>query len=1080
MSKTFKRFFAGLLAFVMVFAMTAVAALKAEVKADEGQYEMFLAIGAAEDWSMCYDNAPDYAGDIQATNAQIGVGETATISLVMPREVDKTWYLAPVLVAEGVQDLDYTISSITLDGAEILDTVNLNAREAGNWWYEATGVFTDKQAIRLAGGYNEWGDKFMAEGPTGWTEISYTITLNSIEFAPEYEMFVAIGAAEDWSMCYDNAPDYAGDIIPTKAMVSEGKTVTIGLTMPREVDKTWYVAPVLVADGIEKLDYTIDSITLDGEEILPNVNLDARADGNWWYEATGPYTDTQAIRLAGGYNEWGDKFMAESPVGWTELYYTITINNIEKAPEYDTFLAIGAAEDWSMCFDNAPDYAGDIIATVEKVSVGETVTVSLTMPREVDKTWYLAPVLVAEGVQQLDYTVNSITIDGEEVLGNINLDARADGNWWYEATGPYTDTQSIRLAGGYNEWGDKFMAESPVGWTELTYTYTLNNLSTEAAGNVVAVELPDEIEIFLGYGGENVAGSWDMCWANEADNASGIVAKKDMISVGETVTIGLTMPNTVTKTYWMAPTMVVSGVGSMDVTIDSIKVDGQEVIDQVDFSLGADRGEWWYEGTGNYTAEETLRLAGGYNEWADKYLPINDLFANGWTEIEYTITLNSIAPVAPTVSNEIIYDGEVTMFLAGTAESADQAWDWTFANGTTDNAALVGTVATAKAGDTVTIGVTYPSAVHHTWWLAPTVVLPEAEDGLDKYLVDYTIDKVTIDGTDVTDKIDLSLKEQKSWYEGTENHPVTRTIRLAGGYNEWGEHFIPGDLLAGHTNIEYTITINKIYGVVVEEVEGPKADLDGTYNAYVGIQSGAYTFRNAWDDATYGRDTNPEAFGQMSLIESDGTMTKKAGSFVDAVIAGNGTYTVEVNDIAWDDGSEALNLLFISTDIPNSGEITFSNLKVDFDGKNVMEFAEGFLDGDSKEVMKILFINIWNKDITNSYNMAGMLPTSNVKITFDVSGFNYDKVADAEPTPEPTPEPTVAPTEAPAEPTVAPTEAPAATEAPAEPTAAPTEAPADVDADAEGGMSPVVIVIIVVAVIAVAAGAAFVVMKKKK
>ena len=1083
MSKTFKRFFAGLLAFVMVFAMTAAAAPAKEVKADEEKYEMFLAVGAAQDWSMCYANEADYAGGIQSTKANIGVGETATISLVMPNEVDYTWYLAPVLVAEGVEKLDYTINSIMLDGAEILGDVNLNAREAGNWWYEGTGPYTDKQAIRLAGGYNEWGDKFMATSPVGWTEVSYTITLNSIEFAPEYEMFVAIGAAQDWSMCYDNAPDYAGDIVATKAMVSEGETVTIGLTMPREVDYTWYVAPVLVAEGVEKLDYTINSITLDGAEILGDVNLDARADGNWWYEGTGSFTETQAIRLAGGYNEWGDKFMATSPTGWTELYYTITINNIEKAPEYETFLAIGAGNDWSMCWANEPDNASGVVGTVEKVSVGETVTLSLVMPKEVDYTWYLAPVLVAEGIQKLDYTVNSITIDGAEVLGDVNLDARADGNWWYEGTGPYTETQAIRLAGGYNEWGDKFMATSPTGYTEITYTYTLNSASTEAAGNVVAVELPDEIEIFLGYGGENVSGSWDMCWANEEDNASGIIAKKDMISVGETVTIGLTMPNTVTYTWWMAPTMVVSGVGSMDVTIDSIKVDGEEVIDQVDFSLNPDRGEWWYEGTGNYTAEETLRLAGGYNEWADKYLKINDICANGWTEIEYTITLNSIAPVAPTVSNEITYTGDVTMFLAGTAESADQAWDWTFANGSTDNAALTGTVATAKAGDTVTIGVTYPTPVHHTWWLAPTLVLPEAEDGLDKYLVDYTIDKVTIDGADVTDKITLSADAPLSWYEGTENHPVTRTIRLAGGYNEWGadgtSKCIDGALLAGHTNIEYTITINKIYGVVVEEVEGPKADLDGTYNAYVGIQSQNFTFRNAWDDGTYGRDTNPEAFGQMSIVETDGTLTKKAGSFVDTVIAGNGTYTMEINDLAWDDGSEALNLLFISTDIPKSGEIVFSNVKVDFDGKNVMEFAEGFLDGDSKEVMKILFINIWNKDITASYNMAGMLPKSNVKITFDVSGFNYDKAAEV--TPEPTPEPTVAPTEAPAEPTVAPTEAPAApTEAPAEPTAAPTEAPADVDADADGGMSPVVIAVIVVAVIAVAAGAAFVVMKKKK
>ena len=45
MSKTFKRFFAGLLAFVLVFAMTAAIAPAKEVKADfgrAGKFEMYL------------------------------------------------------------------------------------------------------------------------------------------------------------------------------------------------------------------------------------------------------------------------------------------------------------------------------------------------------------------------------------------------------------------------------------------------------------------------------------------------------------------------------------------------------------------------------------------------------------------------------------------------------------------------------------------------------------------------------------------------------------------------------------------------------------------------------------------------------------------------------------------------------------------------------------------------------------------------------------------------------------------------------------------------------------------------------
>ena len=35
-------------------------------------------------------------------------------------------------------------------------------------------------------------------------------------------------------------------------------------------------------------------------------------------------------------------------------------------------------------------------------------------------------------------------------------------------------------------------------------------------------------------------------------------------------------------------------------------------------------------------------------------------------------------------------------------------------------------------------------------------------------------------------------------------------------------------------------------------VSAAEVDLDGTYHAYIGVQSASYTFRNAYDDATYG------------------------------------------------------------------------------------------------------------------------------------------------------------------------------------------------------------------------------------
>ncbi len=917
-----------------------------------------------------------------------------------------------------------------------------------------------------------------------------------------YDMFLAIGADTEggsWNaQYYGGSADDTANIIPTTAKVKAGDTVTIGITCETEISYTWFTRPVIAVDGkVYAVDYTINSITMDGAEILPEVDL--AAGDACWAESTGPHTD--ALCLAGGYNEWGTKYIATAPANFTELMYNITINAIGdpaeiNAPSFDMFLAIGADTEggsWNaQYYGGSADDTANMTATTAKVKAGDTVTIGVTCETPITYTWFTRPVIAADGnTYAVDYTINSITMDGKDILPEVNL-AADEKKFWAETTGPYTD--ALCLAGGYNEWGTKYIAAAPANFKELMYNITINSIGpASAGGDVTTVELPDEIETFIGIGAENAAGAWDMCWANEADYAGEIIGTVEKVSVGETVTLKLVMPNEVTHTYWFAPTLVVSGVGSLDATITSMKFDGEEYIQEVDFNVNPDRGTWWYEGTGTYTAEETLRLAGGYNEYADKYLAE---VPTGWTEMELTYTLNSIAPVAPTVSNEIVYTGDVTMFLAGTAESADQAWDWTYANGSTDNAAIVGTAVTAKAGDTVTIGVTYPGPVYHTWWLSPTLVLPEAEEGLDKYLVDYTIDKVTIDGTDVTDKLDLTLGEKASWYEGTEDYPATRAIRLKGGYNEWGDHYIAGDLLAGHTNIEYTITINKIYGVVVEEVEGPKVDKMGAYNAYIGVQTAdSWAFRNAWDDATYGKDSvdNPDAFNQLSIAETDLGLVKKNGTITDTAITGNGTYTVSLKDFdfvnAAGTAATAMNLLFVSTDIPNSGEITISNAVVKFDGKVVMEVEDCILNPDSKEWMNVIFINIWNKEVTAAYPMDGVVPAQSIEITFDVSGFDYDNTAAVEPTPEPTPEPTVAPTEAPAEPTaaptVAPTEAPAATETPeptatTAPTAAPTEAPADVDADAEGGMSPFVIGLIVVAVLAVAGGAAFVVMKKKK
>lgn len=258
-----------------------------------------------------------------------------------------------------------------------------------------------------------------------------------------------------------------------------------------------------------------------------------------------------------------------------------------------------------------------------------------------------------------------------------------------------------------------------------------------------------------------------------------------------------------------------------------------------------------------------------------------------------------------------------------------------------------------------------------------------------------------------------------------------------------------------------------------------------TYNAYIGFQTAPYSFRNSFDDATYGKDVadgkyfnsvivwggnDPETFPQYEDKFDDDMPGGQAGyvlpaTYTDVKIDKDGTYKVGVTDFDWAlDGSSAFNLLFVSTDIPfdkDAGEdgesiAKFSDCKVIVDGTVTSEVADPVVDtedGKKSGYTKVLFANIWNKDL-ESY--AGAYPTKSLEIEFTVSGLGS---GDAD---------TDAPaTDAPA------TEAPA-TDAPA------TEAPTTTGDSSKPSTNTGVEGIAVVAGVAVLAAGAVVVAKKRK
>ena len=109
------------------------------------------------------------------------------------------------------------------------------------------------------------------------------------------------------------------------------------------------------------------------------------------------------------------------------------------------------------------------------------------------------------------------------------------------------------------------------------FAFLLASVMMFSTLSLTAAAEGEEYLMFLAYGGEYTEGAWDMCWANEEGNASGIEATTATFKAGDTVTIGLKMPQAATYTWYMAPTIVAENVTSLSYTIDSVTIDGKDV-----------------------------------------------------------------------------------------------------------------------------------------------------------------------------------------------------------------------------------------------------------------------------------------------------------------------------------------------------------------------------------------------------------------------------------------------------------------------------------------------------------------------
>ena len=341
-----------------------------------------------------------------------------------------------------------------------------------------------------------------------------------------------------------------------------------------------------------------------------------------------------------------------------------------------------------------------------------------------------------------------------------------------------------------------------------------------------------------------------------------------------------------------------------------------------------------------------------------------------------------------------------------------------------------------------------------------------------------TVDSISINGEDVE-------LQGPSYTCSADGAGVTTRVNL---YNEWnapdatavaGEDghldnriadgdlesatacLIPSDLIASVDSIEVNFTVSGFgteavaaEGTATEETAAATTafDASGSYNAYLGIQTPNWTYRDAWNSAN---GIGSDSWGQFMVNNDSG---EQYGVVTDAVVEGNGTYTVSVTDFGTvfaDDfaaaGQDYFNLLYISTDIPKTDDVKVTDVTLKVDGKTIQTYADAYLDEDDAEYVKILIQNVWNEDVaTIAYYNA---PAESVEMSFTISGFDYD--AEQEAVVE---EATTA--ETPVETTV--------------------EAAASTEKEASSSSNTTVVVVVVICVVVVAAIVVAVVLGKKK
>ncbi|MCR4840980.1 MAG: hypothetical protein K5848_05510, partial [Lachnospiraceae bacterium] len=509
-------------------------------------------------------------------------------------------------------------------------------------------------------------------------------------------------------------------------------------------------------------------VKVNGEDEL---TADSNKYGENAYDESGKGTYTANLHFSKDFwNDWcAIVVVVEETVSGVAPEPTPTPEDVVHEIHGGTVFLAGANEDWSGIQSEGYAY-----------HFGETVRVSLDNA-SINNPYYLVPAIVfdneiddANMLEEMFDVDVKVYADGEEVQVTI---PENQPTIWAEDTafnGVNQTGNCARLYGGINAWGTSYIDPTALNGAEtVVYEITINKIDGKA--------------YILG-GDEN--------WAT-------VQSEPVEFTVGKPFEI--TMNGPISNPYWVAPSLIFNQNFVDPNVLDALyRVNVELTVDGNPVDIAEPSARIWAEANeivvpGEVDEEgnpvkikydgNSARLYGGYNEWGTAYVP-KDTFNNA-NVITYSITIERVEGVA---------------YLLG----GDSNWS------------PVQSDPVEFKIDGSEYEVSVEGSINNPYWIAPTLIFYNEFDDPETLneRLDVTVSLV-VDGTSKAFGFPENYK--CIWAEDSEiivpgevdeeGNPVKikysgNAARLYGGYNEWGDKFIPQDTFNTAESIRYIFKLS--------------------------------------------------------------------------------------------------------------------------------------------------------------------------------------------------------------------------------------------------------------------------------